>query len=222
MPVTIIYEITANSYILSGILRARCTVYKEKLHTPNSKKISRRRGDTLHYFKLFAHETLLIICCCGICNVELHNRLQWMFYLIFKTECNLSCVCRFRFCQCNQNQRSSLCLLTWNIIGEWNWQGIRGNRCSSRDVRRLDGDAGWLYRRTADVRSVGYSELFVLSREDVLAAFKDHPEAEVQVLCWRGAARQHRRFVAIDNCRAWFMQISAKRSYIVSLSMRNV
>ena len=34
-------------------------------------------------------------------------------------------------------------------------------------------------RRTADVRSVGYSELFVLSREDVLAAFKDHPEAEV-------------------------------------------
>ena len=34
-------------------------------------------------------------------------------------------------------------------------------------------------RRTADVRSVGYSELFVLSREDVLAALKDHPEAEV-------------------------------------------
>ena len=34
-------------------------------------------------------------------------------------------------------------------------------------------------RRTADVRSVGYSELFVLSREDVLSALKDHPEAEV-------------------------------------------
>ena len=27
--------------------------------------------------------------------------------------------------------------------------------------------------------SVGYSELFVLSREDVLAALKDHPDAEV-------------------------------------------
>ena len=35
------------------------------------------------------------------------------------------------------------------------------------------------HRRTADVRSVGYSELFVLSREDVLSALKDHPEAEV-------------------------------------------
>jgi len=32
------------------------------------------------------------------------------------------------------------------------------------------------------VKSVGYSELFVLSREDVLAAFKDHPDAEVKTL----------------------------------------
>jgi len=41
-------------------------------------------------------------------------------------------------------------------------------------------DVTGVCRRTADVRSVGYSELFVLSREDVLAAFKDHPEAEVK------------------------------------------
>lgn len=34
------------------------------------------------------------------------------------------------------------------------------------------------FRRTADVRSVGYSELFSLSREDVLAAMKDYPEAQ--------------------------------------------
>lgn len=34
------------------------------------------------------------------------------------------------------------------------------------------------HRRTADVRSVGYSELFSLSREDVLAAMKDYPEAQ--------------------------------------------
>ena len=34
-------------------------------------------------------------------------------------------------------------------------------------------------RRTADVRSVGYAELFSLSREDVLTAMKDYPEAEV-------------------------------------------
>lgn len=33
-------------------------------------------------------------------------------------------------------------------------------------------------RRTADVRSVGYSELFSLSREDVLNAMKDYPEAQ--------------------------------------------
>lgn len=35
-----------------------------------------------------------------------------------------------------------------------------------------------LCRRTADVRSVGYSELFSLSREDVLTAMKDYPEAQ--------------------------------------------
>ncbi|XP_059160896.1 cyclic nucleotide-gated channel rod photoreceptor subunit alpha-like [Physella acuta] len=43
-------------------------------------------------------------------------------------------------------------------------------------ILNLDGG---INRRTADVRSVGYLELFVLSREDVLAALKDHPEAEV-------------------------------------------
>ncbi|KAH9525683.1 hypothetical protein Btru_002029 [Bulinus truncatus] len=42
-------------------------------------------------------------------------------------------------------------------------------------ILNLDGG---INRRTADVRSVGYLELFVLSREDVLEALKDHPEAE--------------------------------------------
>ncbi|KAK9305196.1 hypothetical protein QLX08_003709 [Tetragonisca angustula] len=41
-------------------------------------------------------------------------------------------------------------------------------------ILNLDG----LNKRTADVRSVGYSELFSLSREDVLAAMKDYPEAQ--------------------------------------------
>ncbi|GFY41389.1 cyclic nucleotide-gated channel cone photoreceptor subunit alpha, partial [Trichonephila inaurata madagascariensis] len=41
-------------------------------------------------------------------------------------------------------------------------------------ILNLDG----FNRRTADVRSVGYSELFSLSREDVLSAMKDYPEAE--------------------------------------------
>ncbi|XP_065558176.1 uncharacterized protein LOC136025976 isoform X3 [Artemia franciscana] len=40
-------------------------------------------------------------------------------------------------------------------------------------ILNLDG----LNKRTADVRSVGYSELFSLSREDVLSAMKDYPEA---------------------------------------------
>ncbi|XP_065333299.1 uncharacterized protein LOC135935136 isoform X4 [Cloeon dipterum] len=41
-------------------------------------------------------------------------------------------------------------------------------------ILNLDG----LNKRTADVRSVGYSELFSLSREDVLMAMKDYPEAQ--------------------------------------------
>ncbi|XP_025420097.1 uncharacterized protein LOC112690326 isoform X4 [Sipha flava] len=41
-------------------------------------------------------------------------------------------------------------------------------------ILNLDG----FNKRTADVRSVGYSELFSLSREDVLAAMKDYPEAQ--------------------------------------------
>ncbi|XP_050548189.1 uncharacterized protein LOC126909805 isoform X2 [Daktulosphaira vitifoliae] len=41
-------------------------------------------------------------------------------------------------------------------------------------ILNLDG----FNKRTADVKSVGYSELFSLSREDVLAAMKDYPEAQ--------------------------------------------
>ena len=46
-------------------------------------------------------------------------------------------------------------------------------------MHKLQSFMNCRYRRTADVRSVGYSELFVLSRDDVLCALKDHPEAEV-------------------------------------------
>ena len=35
------------------------------------------------------------------------------------------------------------------------------------------------FRRIADVRSVGYTECFMLLREDVLAATRDYPEAQV-------------------------------------------
>ena len=35
-----------------------------------------------------------------------------------------------------------------------------------------------LYRRSADVRSVGYSELFILSKKDLLQALHYYPEAK--------------------------------------------
>lgn len=35
-------------------------------------------------------------------------------------------------------------------------------------------------RRTADVRTVGYVECFVLAKEDVLSAIRDYPEAQVK------------------------------------------
>ncbi|CAH8584317.1 unnamed protein product [Schistosoma margrebowiei] len=44
-------------------------------------------------------------------------------------------------------------------------------------VLNLDG----INRRTADVRAVGYAELFVLARDDILKALKDHPEAELVI-----------------------------------------
>uniref|UniRef100_A0A0V0J2R5 Cyclic nucleotide-binding domain-containing protein n=2 Tax=Schistocephalus solidus TaxID=70667 RepID=A0A0V0J2R5_SCHSO len=37
-------------------------------------------------------------------------------------------------------------------------------------------------KRTADVRAVGYAELFVLSREDVLSALADHPDAHAIIV----------------------------------------
>ncbi|KAA0185514.1 Cyclic nucleotide-gated cation channel alpha-3 [Fasciolopsis buskii] len=36
-------------------------------------------------------------------------------------------------------------------------------------------------KRTADVRAVGYADLFVLSRSDVLEALQDHPDAEILI-----------------------------------------
>lgn len=46
----------------------------------------------------------------------------------------------------------------------------------------------FVFRRTADVRSVGYSELFSLSREDVLTAMRDYPEAQ-EILLALGTKR---------------------------------
>ncbi|KAI9565781.1 hypothetical protein GHT06_009575 [Daphnia sinensis] len=67
-------------------------------------------------------------------------------------------------------------------------------------ILNLDG----LNKRTADVRSVGYAELFSLSREDVLSAMKDYPEAEEILLSLgrkrlmeaRKMASQHRAQMA--------------------------
>ncbi|GIZ02274.1 cyclic nucleotide-gated cation channel alpha-3, partial [Caerostris extrusa] len=51
-------------------------------------------------------------------------------------------------------------------------------------ILNLDG----FNRRTADVRSVGYSELFSLSREDVLSAMKDYPRLRRFSRRWVGDA----------------------------------
>jgi cyclic nucleotide gated channel alpha 3 len=46
-------------------------------------------------------------------------------------------------------------------------------------ILNLEGSTN---KRTADVRSVGYAELFSLSKEDVLSAVKDFPDAEVSMI----------------------------------------
>ncbi|ELU09319.1 hypothetical protein CAPTEDRAFT_72022, partial [Capitella teleta] len=56
--------------------------------------------------------------------------------------------------------------------GEVLTQMTAGDFFGEIGILNLDGGVN---RRTADVRSVGYAELFVLSREDVLSALKDHP-----------------------------------------------
>ncbi len=52
------------------------------------------------------------------------------------------------------------------------------------------------FRRTADVRAVGYAELFVLSREDVLSALADHPDAHVSTFC-------HSRFFSSPGAKLY-------------------
>ena len=48
-----------------------------------------------------------------------------------------------------------------------------------RDKNGLDAFAG--NRRTASVRSVGYSDLFVLSKKDMWDVLKDYPAARVRL-----------------------------------------
>ena len=44
------------------------------------------------------------------------------------------------------------------------------------------------FRRTADVRSCGYIELFVLSKDDVMSSIRDYPEAQ-RILAKHGRKR---------------------------------
>ncbi|XP_033748680.1 cGMP-gated cation channel alpha-1-like isoform X1 [Pecten maximus] len=74
------------------------------------------------------------------------------------------------------------------------------------EIGILNLDAG-INRRTADVKSVGYSELFGLSREDVLEALKDHPEAEQIIRCYG-----QRRLKEIEKHRKQTKQSSTVNS----------
>ena len=49
------------------------------------------------------------------------------------------------------------------------------------------------------MRSVGYSELIVLSRDDVLTALKDHPDAEVRSISHDGSTDTGRLVKHSDN-----------------------
>ncbi|CAL8081661.1 unnamed protein product [Orchesella dallaii] len=82
-------------------------------------------------------------------------------------------------------------------------------------ILNLDG----LNKRTADVRSVGYSELFSLSREDVLAAMKDYPEAQ-EILQTLGRKRlmEARKASGAPNAKKPSASDAAKKLQAISLT----
>lgn len=72
-------------------------------------------------------------------------------------------------------------------------------------------------RRTADVRSVGYSELFSLSREDVLIATTDYPEAK-EILHTLG----RKRLMEVRSVNKKHAKNAAERDTIASnVNLRN-
>lgn len=58
-------------------------------------------------------------------------------------------------------------------------------------------------RRTADVRTVGYVECFVLAKEDVLSAIRDYPEAQVS-----GFATFVNRRISLGNYHQVFADLA--------------
>ncbi|KAF8571310.1 hypothetical protein P879_01867 [Paragonimus westermani] len=48
------------------------------------------------------------------------------------------------------------------------------------DISALNNDGQ--KKQTADVRAVGYADLLVLSRQDVLDVLRDHPDAETHIM----------------------------------------
>jgi len=54
------------------------------------------------------------------------------------------------------------------------------NRCFKRYLVVSGNKNG--NRRTANIRSVGYADLFVLSKEDLWAALSEYPEARQRLL----------------------------------------
>ena len=104
------------------------------------------------------------------------------FHYLHMYVCKCLCLCIYRYvaysnvCQNWRHEAAiifiALCHKKTFIVQVFMWN-------ISCWINQLMNWSSFLNRRTADVRSVGYSELFVLSRQDVLSALKDHPEAEV-------------------------------------------
>ncbi|XP_076106559.1 uncharacterized protein LOC143075128 isoform X4 [Mytilus galloprovincialis] len=86
-----------------------------------------------------------------------------------------------------------------------------GNFFGEIGILNLDGG---INRRTADVKSVGYAELFVLSREDVLEALKDHPDAKDII---RKYAEQRLKQVLQDREKLQQMKSSASETTLNQL-----
>ncbi|KAF2893214.1 hypothetical protein ILUMI_12962 [Ignelater luminosus] len=74
-----------------------------------------------------------------------------------------------------------------SVFGEVSVLEIAGNRTGNR--------------RTANVRSLGYSDLFCLAKDDLWVALADYPEVEILLKFWHLLDRNQKRSYSGIGCR---------------------